>query len=70
MICQQILPGRSKIGSYLIDDPTNPLTPYCMKNIIPAEIMSFLGKLFLTIYVDPVRIQLNLQPTSRNIVEM
>ena len=53
MICQQILSGRSKIDSYLIGDPANPLTHHCMKNIILTEMMR---KLFLTIYVDPVGI--------------
>ena len=28
---QQLLPGRSRVGSYLIGDPAYPLTPYCMK---------------------------------------
>ena len=28
---QQLLPQRSKVGSYLISDPAYPLTPYCMK---------------------------------------
>ena len=28
---QQLIPGRTKVGSYLIGDPAYPLTPYCMK---------------------------------------
>ena len=28
---QQLLPGRSRVGTYLIGDPAYPLTPYCMK---------------------------------------
>lgn len=28
---QSLIPGRTKIGSYLIADPAYPLTPYCLK---------------------------------------
>ena len=28
---QQLIPGCTKVGSYLIGDPAYPLTPYCMK---------------------------------------
>ena len=28
---QSLIPGRTKVGSYLIGDPAYPLTPHCMK---------------------------------------